>query len=78
MALATEYTDFYVGPRLVLLIWALLILAALAGGVVTAAKGRWGWVVVGLLSGGVLWLLSAFLAPTPRSWWARHRGAKAD
>ncbi|MEA2149326.1 MAG: hypothetical protein QOD69_1156 [Solirubrobacteraceae bacterium] len=75
---ASEYTDFYVAPNIYLVLWVLFVLAVIAGGVVTAAKGRWGWVFIGLLCAGVLWLVSAFLVPTPRSWWARHRGGAAD
>lgn len=48
----------------------------LVAGAVTAAKGRWGWVLLGLLTGGFLWLLTAFLAPSADSFWARRvRGA---
>ena len=41
------------------------------GGVVTVAKGRLGWFAVGLLTGGVIWVLTAFLVATPDSLWAR-------
>ena len=44
----------------------------MTGGVVTASKGRWGWFAVGLLTGGALWLLTAFLVATHDSLWARR------
>jgi hypothetical protein len=50
----------------------LLGLCALLGGVVTALKGRWGWLAVGLLFGGWLWLFTAFLPASPDSVWARR------
>jgi hypothetical protein len=53
--------------------WLLAAYAAwwLFGGV-TAAKGRWGWLVVGLLLGGLIWPLTAvLLRPAPGSLWAR-------
>lgn len=47
-------------------------LGVLLAGAVTAAKGRWGWVVVGLLTWGVIWLGTAFLIATPDSVWGRR------
>jgi len=47
-------------------------LGVLLAGAVTTAKGRWGWVVVGLLTLGVLWFGTAFLIATPDSVWGRR------
>ncbi len=53
-------------------IWMLVVIAVIAGGVVTAAKGRWGWLAVGLLFGGLIWPLTAFLAAAQGSLWQRN------
>jgi hypothetical protein len=47
-----------------------------AGGIVTALKGRWGWLAVGLLTGGLLWMLTAFLPAAPQSTCARRRARR--
>ena len=51
---------------------AALLLFGCVGGLVTLAKGRYGWFLVGLLTGGVLWNLTAILIAAPNSLWARH------
>jgi hypothetical protein len=54
--------------------WVIVLLAVfVVFGLVTAAKGRWGWLLVGLLFGGVLWLVTALMPPAPGSLWARLR-----
>ena len=41
-------------------------------GAVTAAKGRWGWLFIGVLFGGTIWPLTALLlTATPDSVWGR-------
>ena len=45
-------------------------------GVVTAAKGRWGWLLVGVLVGGVIWPIAALLRAGPGSLWARVFGRR--
>jgi hypothetical protein len=41
--------------------------------VITAAKGRWGWFLGGLLTAGVAWLAAApLLIARPDSLWARR------
>jgi len=77
-AIAEEYTSYYVGASPWLIAWAVLLVLALACGVVTAAKGRWGWVAIGLVTVGFLWLGTAFLPARPGSWWARRRSARAE
>lgn len=43
----------------------------LVAGAVTAAKGRVGWLLIGFLTGGFLWLVTAFFSARPESLWAR-------
>lgn len=50
---------------------AALVLSSTVGGLVTAAKGRWGWLAAGLVTGGVAWTLTALLIATPDSLWAQ-------
>jgi len=68
----TASSEFVVNPDPALIVWTVLFACALLAGAVTAVKGRWGWVLLGLLTGGVLWLGTAFLAATPESLWARR------
>ena len=67
-----EASNFVVGPSLGLVLWTVLAVGCLVGGAVTIAKGRIGWFAVGLLTGGLLWLLTGFLVATPDSLWARR------
>ena len=51
-----EASNVVVGPSLGLIVLTALAVACVAGGAVTASKGRWGWFAVGLLgdrAGGV-------------------------
>ena len=64
-----------VAPSPLLLAWTLLALCVLAAGVITALKGRWGWLWAGIVLGGLPWLVSAFLAARPGSGWERRRRA---
>jgi len=63
-----------VSPSLGLILWTLLIGLAFIGGCVTAAKGQWGWLLVGLLTGGLPLLVTAFVSALPGSLWARFVG----
>jgi hypothetical protein len=63
--------DVVVSPSAGLVAWTVLIGLVLVAGAVTAAKGRWGWVAIGLLTGGVPWLVTAFSRANPDSLWAR-------
>ena len=49
--------------------WYLLAFVLVTGfcGLVSAAKGRLVWFLVGLCFGGAIWPLTAFLTPTPRA-----------
>jgi hypothetical protein len=69
--------DTLIYPSPGLIAWTVVMGLVLVAGAVTAAKGRWGWVLVGLLTGGLAWLVTAFLAPSADSFWA-HRAAKAS
>jgi hypothetical protein len=55
----------------VLVIFTILLLTSAFACVVTAMKGRWTWLLAGLLTGGLLCLYSAFLPAEPGSLWAR-------
>jgi hypothetical protein len=57
----------------VFLLLALAPLLVLACGAITAAKGRWGWLAVGLLTSGLIWPLTALMAAAPGSAWERLR-----
>ena len=48
----------------------LFTLVTLTAGVVTAARGRWVWLALGLFLLGLPWLISAFLLARPGSLWA--------
>jgi hypothetical protein len=63
--------SFVVSPDIGLFAWLALVLWWIVGGVVTAAKGRMGFLFVGLLLGGLTWPLSALLIATPDRPWAR-------
>lgn len=65
-------SQFVVAPGPGLIVWTALVCCALLAGLVTAAKGRWGWLLLGLLSGGIAWFVSAFLEASPDSLWARR------
>lgn len=73
MPLLADSHSFTVAPSAFLVVWTLLALSVLAAAVVTALKGRWGWLAVGWLTVGVVWLYSAFLPALPGSVWARRR-----
>jgi hypothetical protein len=53
------------------LVAAVLVLSSCVGGMITAAKGRWGWLCAGLLTSGLAWPLTALLIATPDSLWAQ-------
>jgi hypothetical protein len=69
----TSHADFLVHPGAGLLIWAGLVFGGLfVGGGVTLAKGRWGWALAVILTGGLLGCVTAFMRATPQSFWARR------
>jgi hypothetical protein len=64
--------DFVVTPGPFFWLAVCFWLCTLLGGLVTALKGRWGWLAAGLVFGGALWLFTAFLPAAPGSVWARR------
>lgn len=54
------------------LIAVALWLFVLIPGLVTAMKGQWLFLVVGVLAGGLVWLIVAFRLARPGSFWARR------
>jgi hypothetical protein len=74
---AETHTDFYVSPSPLLLLFTAVVLLAIPCGIVTALKGRTGWLVVGLLLGAWPWICSAFLPALPGSWWAKRSARRA-
>ena len=69
MEFTGETSDaFLVTPALWPMVFALLWCV---GAAITAAKGRWGWLAAGLLTGGLTFPVSVFLTATPGSVWAR-------
>ncbi|MDQ6777438.1 MAG: hypothetical protein M3071_14755 [Actinomycetota bacterium] len=73
-------STLYVAPNAGVIIWTLIVIliamALLACGLVTAAKARSGWLIAGLVTGGILWVLGARQAALPRSLWARASTAR--
>jgi hypothetical protein len=65
-------TSFTVGPSPALVIFTIIMLMAICAGVVTFMKGRWVWLIVGILTTGLTFFYSAFLPPMPGSLWARR------
>lgn len=72
MTLAEVTSNVTVTPSLALVFWTIAAACCVGAGCITAAKGRWGWLLVGLVTGGLAWLFSAFLIAAPDSLWARH------
>ena len=64
--------SFTVGPSPGLIIITIVMLVSAWAGVVTAMKGLWLWLLVGLFTSGLVWWYSAFLPPKPDSLWARR------
>jgi hypothetical protein len=63
-------TQFIVHPQLGAAVSVYLPLAVVTG-LVTAAKGRFGWFAIGLATGGLGFLFGAAATATPDSLWAR-------
>jgi hypothetical protein len=63
--------NFVIGPNLTVIGFSVLVLIAAPCGIVTAAKGRWGWLALGVLTSGLLWIVGATQPPRPGSLWLR-------
>ena len=72
MDLADVTSNVTVGPNAGLVVWTAVAAATILCGLVTAAKGRWGWVLVGLVTGGLVFLYSAWISAAPGSVWAQR------
>jgi hypothetical protein len=68
---------FLVEPGTGLIVWAVLSVLGLITGTVTAAKGRWGWFILGLATFSLLWYVGAVLAPKDNSVWVWLRARRA-
>ena len=66
-----QSSDFVLAPDAGLMLLSLLLVAIVICGLITALKGRLGWAVVGVLTGGLVWPVTCFLIATPGSPWAR-------
>ncbi len=62
-----------ISPNAGLVAYSLLACVALVCAVITAAKGRWGWFALGLLT-GLLWIGGALQPAIPGSLWTRVAG----
>jgi hypothetical protein len=60
---------FRATPEIPLWVWA-FTLVTLTAGIVSATKGRYVWLAVGLFLLGLPWLVSSFLLAKPGSAWA--------
>ncbi len=69
-----EGGSYVVSPNVGLLLWTLLAFSVMpAAAFVTAAKGRWGWLAVGLLTGGFICVpVAIFIDFVPGSFWSRR------
>ena len=67
--IAHAAADLGASPTVPLEIWAFTILT-LTAGIVTAAKGRYAWLALGLFLLGLPWLVSSVLLAKPGSAWA--------
>lgn len=65
-------SDLVVEPGIGMLIWIVIALLSIPAAGVTAAKGRWGWFVLGFVTCGVCWLIGAFQPAMPTSLWRRR------
>ena len=67
--IALVAADLGASPTVPLEIWA-FTLVTLTAGIVTAAKGRYVWLALGLFLLGLPWLVSSLLLAKPGSVWA--------
>jgi len=65
-------SNLVVGANAALIIFTVFACIGLPCGAITAAKGRWGWFVLGVLTSGLLWIVGAMQPPRPGSPWHRR------
>jgi hypothetical protein len=70
--------DFVVTPGPWLMIWTVCAFVWFLGGIATVAKGRWGWFLIGLPLGGLIWPPTALSRAKPGSIWDRASSRIAD
>lgn len=63
---------FIIEPSVGILVWTLFAFVIVPAGIITAAKGRFGWLALGLVTSGLLWPVTAWLIASPDSPWARR------
>ena len=68
--IALAAADLGASPTVPVEIWAFTLLT-LTAGIVTAAKGRYVWLALGLFLLGLPWLVSSLLLAKPGSVWAK-------
>jgi hypothetical protein len=67
---------FLIAPNAGILIWTVMAMILVTCGAVTAAKGRWGWLIAGLVTAGILWVAGALQPARPTSAWSRISTAR--
>jgi hypothetical protein len=72
LAAAADRT-FTVAPSTGLILWTVYVLAVFAAAVITALKGQWRWLLVGIVFLGPLLFYAAFLEAQPDSVLGRRR-----
>jgi hypothetical protein len=65
--MAADNGHFTVLPNVGLVLWTILAFVVIIAGIVCGLKGRWTWLLVGLLTGGLVWLYAATLPAEPGS-----------
>ncbi len=76
MLVAAE-NAFRVSPGIGLVVAVAVSMIALACLPVVVAKARWGWLIVGLLTGGLGWIIGALQPALPQSLLSRWRSRSA-
>jgi hypothetical protein len=68
---------FTVAPSAGLILWTLYVLAVFAAAVMTALKGQWRWLLVGIVFLGPLLFYAAFLPTEPDSVLGRRKARRS-
>ncbi len=64
---------FEVSPGIGMVVWIVIGLTALVCLPIVVAKARWGWLLVGIFTGGIGWIVGATRAARSDSFLARWR-----
>jgi hypothetical protein len=65
-----------IAPNAGIVIWSVMAMILATCGAATAAKGRWGWLIAGLVTVGILWVAGALQPVRPASAWSRISTAR--